>query len=88
MWSMARCQVAHPCSMLPRLRCISAPANTDAAGGPQASAQNGGRIAEAVPLRRMSEADKVSSLVLFLASDDSSYISGTEHIIDGGLTPQ
>ncbi|MFE3602659.1 SDR family NAD(P)-dependent oxidoreductase [Streptomyces sp. NPDC059096] len=53
-----------------------------------ATDENGGGIAEAVPLRRMSEADEVSSLVLFLASDDSSYISGTEHIIDGGLTAQ
>ncbi|MFJ2214713.1 SDR family NAD(P)-dependent oxidoreductase [Streptomyces sp. NPDC101062] len=53
-----------------------------------ATDEDGGGIAEAVPLRRMSEADEVSSLVLFLASDDSSYISGTEHIIDGGLTAQ
>ncbi|MFE4173847.1 ArsR/SmtB family transcription factor [Streptomyces sp. NPDC056909] len=26
MWSMARRQVAHACSILPRLRCVSAPA--------------------------------------------------------------
>lgn len=38
-----------------------------------------------VPLRRMADADEVSSLVLFLASDDSSHISGTEHVIDGAL---
>jgi 3alpha(or 20beta)-hydroxysteroid dehydrogenase len=47
---------------------------------------DGGGIADAVPLRRMAEADEVSSLVLFLASDDSSYISGMEHVIDGALT--
>jgi 3alpha(or 20beta)-hydroxysteroid dehydrogenase len=46
----------------------------------------GGGIASTVPIRRMAEPDEVSNLVLFLASDDSSYISGMEHIIDGGLT--
>jgi 3alpha(or 20beta)-hydroxysteroid dehydrogenase len=51
-----------------------------------ATDENGGGIAEAVPLRRMADPDEVSSLVLFLASDDSSYISGMEHVIDGGLT--
>ncbi|GAB2968810.1 glucose 1-dehydrogenase [Amycolatopsis acidiphila] len=49
---------------------------------------DGGGITAQVPLRRMSDPDEVSSLVLFLASDDSSYISGMEHVIDGGLTAQ
>jgi 3alpha(or 20beta)-hydroxysteroid dehydrogenase len=47
---------------------------------------DGGGISDMVPLRRMADPDEVSSLVLFLASDDSSYISGMEHVIDGGLT--
>jgi 3alpha(or 20beta)-hydroxysteroid dehydrogenase len=51
-----------------------------------ATDENGGGIADAVPLRRMADPDEVSSLVLFLASDDSSYISGMEHVIDGALT--
>jgi 3alpha(or 20beta)-hydroxysteroid dehydrogenase len=50
-----------------------------------ATDENGGGVGEAVPLRRLADPDEVSSLVLFLASDDSSYISGTEHVIDGGL---
>ncbi|PZF09983.1 3-alpha-hydroxysteroid dehydrogenase [Curtobacterium sp. MCPF17_011] len=51
-----------------------------------ATDSDGGGIADAVPIRRMADPDEVSSLVLFLASDDSSYISGMEHVIDGGLT--
>ena len=39
-----------------------------------------------VPLRRMAEPAEVSRLLVFLASDESSYITGAEHLIDGGQT--
>ncbi|SDG20400.1 SDR family NAD(P)-dependent oxidoreductase [Epilithonimonas hungarica] len=39
-----------------------------------------------VPLKRWSEASEVASLNVFLASDESAYITGTELIIDGGVT--
>lgn len=51
-----------------------------------ATDESGGGISSIVPLRRMAEPDEVSSLVLFLASDDASYITGMEHVVDGGLT--
>jgi 3alpha(or 20beta)-hydroxysteroid dehydrogenase len=38
-----------------------------------------------VPLGRPGEASEVSTFVLFLASDESSYSTGSEFIMDGGL---
>ncbi|MEU7633834.1 glucose 1-dehydrogenase [Nocardia sp. NPDC049220] len=39
-----------------------------------------------IPLGRAAEASEVSALVTFLASDESSYSTGSEFVIDGGLT--
>ena len=39
-----------------------------------------------VPMNRMGTADEVASLVLFLLSDESGYITGAEVAIDGGAT--
>lgn len=39
-----------------------------------------------VPIKRVGEPEDVSKLCIFLASDESGFVTGAEHIIDGGLT--
>jgi 3alpha(or 20beta)-hydroxysteroid dehydrogenase len=51
-----------------------------------ATDENGGGAGDVIPLKRMAKPSEVSQLVLFLASDESSFITGMEHVIDGGMT--
>ncbi|ETP67353.1 3-alpha-hydroxysteroid dehydrogenase [Planococcus glaciei CHR43] len=45
-------------------------------------------FAQHIPLKRVAESEEVSNMVLFLASDDSSYSTGSEFVVDGGMTAQ
>lgn len=50
--------------------------------------ENGGDALRLIPLGRIAEPSEVTNLIVFLASDESSYITGGEYVIDGGLLSQ
>ncbi|WP_275451880.1 SDR family oxidoreductase [Clostridium botulinum] len=43
-------------------------------------------IAKAIPLKRLAKPEEIGELAVFLGSDESSYIIGTQVVIDGGST--
>ena len=73
-----------------RVNAVS-PGGTDTPGlsGLLASAEAGQErlkiISNTVPLGRLGTPDEIAKAVVFLASDDSSYITGTELFVDGGF---
>ena len=58
------------------------PINTPLAS--RQSAEVIGRIVSTIPMGRMGEPEEVAKAALFLASDDSSFVTGIELFVDGG----
>ena len=56
------------------------------AGGDEAKAHE--RLSRGIPLKRIGEPDDVAYCVLYLASDESKFVTGAEFRIDGGMTAQ
>lgn len=41
-----------------------------------------------IPMKRTGNREEVAYAILFLASDEASYITGAELVVDGGFTAQ
>lgn len=56
------------------------------AGGDPAAVRK--KLESQVPLGRLGEPDDVANCILYLASDESKFVTGTEFVLDGGITAQ
>jgi NAD(P)-dependent dehydrogenase (short-subunit alcohol dehydrogenase family) len=64
---------------------IDTPGLNDLLASGEAGEQRRKTVASAIPLGRFGRPDEVAKAVVFLASDESSYITGAEIFVDGGF---
>ncbi len=64
---------------------IETPAIEALTGSKEAAAAMFDQMAKGIPLSRAGQPDEVAKAVVFLASDDASYVNGVELFVDGGM---
>jgi NAD(P)-dependent dehydrogenase (short-subunit alcohol dehydrogenase family) len=64
---------------------IDTPGLNDLLASAEAGQQRKKMISNSIPLGRLGTPDEIAKAVVFLASNDSSYITGTELFVDGGF---
>ena len=64
---------------------IDTPAISQLAGDAEQTKQFKSNMAASVPLGRLGDPDEIAKAAVFLASDDSSFVTGIELFVDGGM---
>src|SRR5437899_7527 len=64
---------------------IDTPGLSDLLASSEAGEQRKKMISTSIPLGRLGTPDEIAKAVVFLASDDASYVTGTELFVDGGF---
>jgi NAD(P)-dependent dehydrogenase (short-subunit alcohol dehydrogenase family) len=64
---------------------IDTPGLSQLLGSSEIGQQRMQMISTGVPLGRLGTSDEIAKAVVFLASDDASYVTGTEMFVDGGF---
>jgi NAD(P)-dependent dehydrogenase (short-subunit alcohol dehydrogenase family) len=72
-----RCNSVHP-----------GPINTPMTAGRRGDSSNYSRMLSRIPLGRYGEPEEIANGVLYLASDESGWVTGSELVMDGGWTAQ
>jgi NAD(P)-dependent dehydrogenase (short-subunit alcohol dehydrogenase family) len=88
--SLARTAASELAALGVRVNAIS-PGPTDSGileklYAPEAAAVVRSALEAGIPLRRRGSTEEIARVVLFLACDDSSFITGEEVVVDGGMT--
>ena len=63
---------------------VLSPGPTDTPIVDELDAEALARIVSTIPMGRMGQSDEIAKAALFLASDDSSFVTGIELFVDGG----
>lgn len=72
-----RCNSVHP-----------GPVNTDMTADSRGDPENLGKMVGRIPMGRYGEPVEIANGVLYLASDESGFVTGSELVLDGGWTAQ